>query len=80
MQSLVEPLLYNNGICDEKATLNLFDNLPSKEQTRPGFIKSKKGLPVIICLVLSVILLLPVILLWLGIGFIVNYIKYHDKM
>lgn len=80
VQSLVEPLLYNSGICDEKATLNLFDNLPSKEQTKPGFIKSRKGLPVIIGLVLSVIVLLPLILLWLGIGFIVNYIKYHDKM
>ena len=80
VQSLVEPLLYNNGICDEKATLNLFDNLPSKEQTKPNFIKSKKGLPVIIGLVLSVIVLLPVILLWLIIGFIINYIKYHDKM
>lgn len=80
VQSLVEPLLYNNGICDEKATLNLFDNLPSKEQTKPNFIKSKKGLPVIIGLVVSVIVLLPVILLWLIIGFIINYIKYHDKM
>lgn len=80
VQSLVEPLLYNNGIYDEKATLNLFDNLPSKEQTKPAFIKSKKGLPVIIGLVLSVVVLLPVILLWLIIGFIVNYIKYHDKM
>ena len=80
VQSLVEPLLYNNGICDEKATLNLFYNLPSKEQAKPNFIKSKKGLPVIIGLVLSVIVLLPVILLWLIIGFIINYIKYHDKM
>lgn len=80
VQSLVEPLLYNSGICDEKATLNLFDNLPSKEHIKPGFIKSRKGLPVIIGLVLSVIVLLPLILLWLIIGFIVNYIKYHDKM
>ena len=80
VQSLVEPLLYNNGICDEKATLNLFKDLPSKEQTKPNFIKSKKGLPIVIGLVLGVIVLLPVILLWLAVGFVANYIKYHDKM
>ena len=79
VQSLVEPLLYNNGICDEKATLNLFDNFPAKEQTKPNFIKSKKGLGVIVGLGVGVIALLPLILLWLVIGFIVNWIKYHDK-
>ena len=79
VQSLVEPLLYNSGICDEKATLNLFDNLPSKEQTKPGFIKSKKGLGVIVGLAVGVIAFLPLILLWLVVGFIINWIKYHDK-
>ncbi len=79
VQSLVEPLLYNNGICDEKAVLNLYDNLPAKDLTKPNFIKSKKGLGVIIGLVLGVIVCLPVILMALLIGFIVNYIKYHDK-
>ena len=79
VQSLVEPLLYNNGICDEKAVLNLYDNLPAKDLTKPNFIKSKKGLGIIIALVLGIIALLPVILAALLIGFIVNYIKYHDK-
>lgn len=79
VQSLVEPLLYNNGICDEKAVLNLYDNLPAKDLTKPAFIKSKKGLPVIIGLVLGVIVFLPLILMALIVGFIVNYIKYHDK-
>ncbi|MBQ7296177.1 MAG: metallophosphoesterase [Clostridia bacterium] len=79
VQSLVEPLLYNGGICDEKAVLSLYDNLPPKDLTKPNFIKSKKGLGVIIGLVLGVIVCLPVILVALLIGFIVNYIKYHDK-
>ena len=79
VQSLVEPLLYNNGICDEKAILNLWDDLPAKDQTKPNFIKSKKGLGVIIGLVLGVIIFSPVILIALLIGFIVNYIKYHDR-
>ncbi len=80
VQSLVEPLLYNAGICDKKATLNLFDNLPSKEMMKPNFIKSKKGLGVIIGLAVAIIAFLPLILVLLLIGFIVNYIKYHDKM
>ncbi len=79
VQSLVEPLLYNSGICDEKAVLNLYDNLPAKDMTKPNFVKSKKGLGVVIGLVLGVIAFLPFILLWLGFGFIANYIKYHDK-
>lgn len=79
VQSLVEPLLYNSGICDEKAVLNLWEDLPPKDLTKPHFIKSKKGLGVVVGLILGVIIFLPVILLWLIIGFIVNYIKYHDK-
>lgn len=80
VQNLVEPLLYNAGICDEKAVLNLYDELPSKEMVKPNYIKSKKGLPIIIGLVLGVIVFLPVILVLLLVGFIINYIKYHDKM
>lgn len=79
VQSLVEPLLYNSGICDEKAVLNLWEDLPPKDLMKPSFIKSKKGLGVVVGLILGVIIFLPVILLWLIIGFIVNYIKYHDK-
>ena len=79
VQSTVEPLLYNSGICDEKAVLNLWGDLPAKDQTKPNFIKSKKGLGVIIGLVLGVIVFSPIILLALLIGFIANYIKYHDK-
>ncbi len=80
VQSLVEPLLYNPGICDEKAVLNLYDNLPPKESMKANFIKSNKGLGVVIGLALTVIIFLPVILVLLLGGFIVNQIKYGKKM
>ncbi len=79
VQGLVEPLLYNPGICDADAILYLDGKLDEKNMNTPGFIKSKKGLPIVIGLVLAVIILLPLILvLGLG-GFIVNYIKFHKK-
>lgn len=80
VQSLVEPLLYNPGICDEKAVLNLYDNLPPAPENKAGFIKSRKGLPLVIGLVLGVIVFLPVILILLACGFVVNQIKYGKLM
>lgn len=78
-QALVEPLLYNSGICDADAVLHLWDNLPPKQEATSRFIKSKKAIPVVISLALIVLVFLPVILLWLGIGFIANEIKYGKK-
>lgn len=75
-QALVEPLLYNSGICDANAVLHLWDNLPEKPKSVTNYIKSKKALPTVILLVLLVLIFLPLILLWLGIGFAVNQIKY----
>ncbi len=80
VQSLVEPLLYNPGICDAEAVLNLYDNLPPKEGPKASFVKSNKGLGVVIGLALTVIFFLPVILVLLGGGFIINQIKYGKKM
>lgn len=80
VQSLVEPLLYNSGICDAKATLNLWDNIPEKQDTKVGFVKSNKGLGVVILLALTVIIFLPIILLWLGFGFVINKAKYGKLM
>lgn len=79
-QALVEPLLYNSGICDANAVLHLWDNLPPKQEVNSRFIKSKKALPVVILLILLVILLLPLILLWLGVGFVANQLKFGKKM
>ena len=78
-QALVEPLLYNSGICDADAVLHLWDELPPKQESTGRYIKSKKALPVVISLALIVILFLPLILLWLGIGFVVNELKYGRK-
>ena len=80
VQSLVEPLLYNPGICDAKAVLNLYGNLPPKEGPKSNFIKSNKGLGVVVGLALTVIIFLPIILLLLLGGFAVNQIKYGKKM
>ena len=80
VQNLVEPLLYNPGICDEKAVLNLFDDLPPVPGENAGFVRSRKGLPIVILLVLLVLTFLPVILLWLGFGFVINQIKYGKLM
>lgn len=80
VQSLVEPLLYNPGICDEKAVLNLYDNLPSKEIHKAEAVKSNKGLGIVIGLALGIIVFLPVILVLLLGGFVINQIKYGKKM
>lgn len=75
-QALVEPLLYNSGICDADAVLHLWDNLPPKQDEVTNFIKSNKAIPAIVLLILLVIVFLPVILVWLGVGFVINKIKY----
>ncbi len=80
VQGLVEPLLYNPGICDAKAVLNLYDNLPPKEGMKMNFVKSNKGLGVVIGLALAVIIFLPVIALLLLGGFAVNQIRYGKMM
>lgn len=80
VQSLVEPLLYNPGICDEKAVLNLYSNLPDKDMVKPAFVKSNKGLPLVILLALTVVVFLPVIAVLLLGGFTVNRIKYGKMM
>ncbi len=78
-QALVEPLLYNNGICDAEAVLNLWDNLPPKQENTNRYIKSKKALPVVVSLAVIAIIFLPLILIWLGAGFVANEIKYGKK-
>lgn len=70
-RALVEPLLWNNGICDEKATLKLYPlNDGGEKATEPKDFythfedpvkKSKKGPLVLLILILCVILLLAII-------------------
>lgn len=72
--SLVEPLLYNAGICDEKAELKLFPLYREKnpnpelieEEKKPKYEntvkKSKKGPWILAALIVLVILLIAVVL------------------
>ncbi|MBQ8029732.1 MAG: metallophosphoesterase [Clostridia bacterium] len=85
---IVEPLLYNNGICDETAVLKLYPLKKEKgeapiivqPQEKPEIKSSKKGLGIIILAVLLVLILLIPILLWLGIGFVCNQIKFRKEL
>lgn len=82
ISDLVEPLLYNSGICDEKATLKLdakFEDLKNNK-TESTIKKSKKGAGIITATVLLIILLLPLILIYLLLGFTINQIKYHKEI
>lgn len=83
-KDIVEPLLYNSGICDAKATLKLYPlytdenkgEIKEEKIKHADVKKSKKGLGVVIGLVLLVILLLPLELLLLVFGYITNQIRY----
>ena len=67
----MEPLLWNNGICDEKATLKLYPlNEGEAQSAEPKDFykrfedpvkKSKKGPLVLLILILCVILLLAIV-------------------
>ena len=86
---LVKPLLYNAGIPDKQASLKLYpiyssDNpAPGKQEAAPvsdTVKKSKKGGGIIAVTVLSAVVFLPLILLWLLIGFIANRIRFSKEL
>lgn len=87
--ALVEPLLFNSGIPDAKADLTLYQlyditNPAPKPLEQPkldvNIKKSRKGPGIIIGAVLLIIIFLPLILLWLIFGFIINEIHFHSKL
>ncbi|MGN1419122.1 MAG: metallophosphoesterase family protein [Acutalibacteraceae bacterium] len=85
VSALVESLLYNSGIPDGDAVLTLFDengNAPKIETIKNETVikKSKKGKGIIAGAVFGVVLFLPLILLWLIFGFLINLIKYHKQL
>ena len=86
---LVEPLLYNCKIDSYKAELEIFPvvsagDSPNKKlefiPRKSDVKKSRKGLPIIIVLALIIIAFLPVWLILLLSGFIINRIKYGNKL
>lgn len=82
VSDLVEPLLYNSGICDEKAELNLNAKAEDfkKDISEKTVKKSKKGAGIITAAVLLIIIFLPIILIYLLYGFIINRIKYSKEI
>ncbi|MBE6828079.1 MAG: metallophosphoesterase [Ruminococcaceae bacterium] len=87
LHDLVEPLIHSTGIPSYDAELpimpfyNQGEQGPAPaEEPKPEIKKSKKGVPiVIITVLLAIIFLIPLILI-LGVGFIVNQIRYGKKM
>lgn len=86
--SLVEPLLYNGKIDSYNADLRIygfindersgFDRLEWKT-VDPTVKKSKKGLPIVVCFILLILVFLPLWLILSLTGYLSNYIKYHNK-
>ncbi len=86
IRSMVEPLLYKQGIPAKGAKLPLY---PTKEELESMFpvercsIRSQKGLGILISLIATVIVaipFLPVIAVAFLIGFVINKIKYGKKI
>lgn len=80
-----EPLLHNSGIPSYDAILPIRPfykegeqgKKPQKEKKPECNVKkSKKGVPIVVCGILALIILLIPLLLILGVGFVVNRIKY----
>lgn len=80
-----EPLLHNSGIPSYDAILPIRPfykegeqgKKPQKEKKPECSVKkSKKGVPIVVCGILALIILLIPLLLVLGVGFVVNRIKY----
>lgn len=87
VSDLVEPLVFNKGLPDHDVTLPLYATKEEIDKIKPDFQqtvnKSKKGLPIIITLILLIIVLFPVIplaLVILLIAFLYNKFKYSKKL
>lgn len=87
LTDFVEPLLHNDGIPSYNAVLPILPYYKEGEQgetspapVKKARIKSKKGVPIVIIGILALLILLIPILLVLGIGFIVNQIRFGKYM
>ena len=93
VRSLVEPLLYNAGVCDEKAVLPIYPvadagdpeaakkarPLPLPEQYPDTIRPSRKGVPAVLLAALCLVLLLPFLIVLLPAGFLVNQLRFAKK-
>lgn len=86
---LVEPLLYNSRIDSYNSELEVYPYIPDAGREFKKIVfepipctvkESRKGLPILIIAVLLVIGFLPIWLVLLLIGFILNQIKFKDKL
>ena len=89
LYDFVEPLLHNSGINSYDAVLPVMPyyaegeqgTVPPEKPKAPSTVrKSRKGVPLVILTVLAVIIFLIPLALILGIGYIVNQIRYGKKM
>lgn len=87
LTDFVEPLLHNDGIPSYNAVLPILPYYKDGEQGEKSPApekkprkKSKKGVPIVIVSVLALIVLLIPLLLVLGVGFIVNQVRYGKFM
>ena len=83
----VEPLLHNSGIPSYNAVLPILPHYtaenpapPKADTPKPERKKSKKGVPIVLIGILALILLFIPILLVLGVGFVVNQIRFGKYM
>lgn len=85
---LVEPLLYNPKIDSYKSNLKIYNYVEEGEcgfekvewnSVKTNVKKSRKGLPIILLFILILIAFLPLWIVLLLIGFIINQIKYGKK-
>ena len=84
---LIEPLLYNSGICDKEAVLPKKADKETVERICNNCyapeITSRKGpaiTAILVLLILILIPLIPLIAVLIGIGFFINYIKYSEQL
>ncbi len=86
---LVRPLLYNSGIDSYNSELEIYPYISDSDSEfkKVEFIsipctvkKSRKGLTILTVSVLLILLFLPIWLVLILIGFIINQIKYKDKL
>lgn len=83
----VEPLLHNSGIPSYNAVLPILPHYtaenpapPKADAPKPERKKSKKGVPIVLVGILALIILFIPILLVLGVGFVVNQIRFGKYM